>query len=131
MVERAGLETPNLEFAGSNPISKLLLIRRSFLFCLFHFTKLLFCRVLASVSEAQLRLCIRKSLKICSGSNLLFRCLSFDISFQIQFISFVKRKANHTIEQLNSNIYEKRDRSFSSKMEFNDQISYLNKSLTF
>ena len=48
------------EIAGSNPIrSKFLLIRGLFLFFILHFIKLLFCRVLASVCEAQLRSCVR------------------------------------------------------------------------
>ena len=38
-----------------------------------------------------------KNLKICSRSNLIFRGSTFDF-FKVQFISFVKWKANSTIE---------------------------------
>ena len=42
----------------------------------------------------------RKSLEICSGSNLLFRGSTFDFFFfEVQFISFIKGKSNSTIEQ--------------------------------
>ena len=59
MAERAGCETPNIEVAGADPIHcKVLLIRGLFPFLIL-LIKLLFCRVLASVCEAQLRLCVQ------------------------------------------------------------------------
>ena len=53
-----------------------------------------------------------KSLKICSRFNLLFRRFSFDF-FQVQFISFVERKANYTIEEQKCKFYKKRGPNFS------------------
>ena len=40
----------------------------------------------------------KKSLKKCSGSNLIFRCLTFDFSLSLIHF-FVKRKANSAIKQ--------------------------------
>ena len=67
MAERAGRETPNLDVEGSNLIRcKVLLIRGLFLFLRFSIYKgaflswsRYFCRGLASVCEAQLRLCVK------------------------------------------------------------------------
>ena len=71
-----------------------------------------------------------KSLKICSRSILIFRCLTSDF-FLIQCISIVKRKANSTIEQQNCKGREKRDRLLISKMEMKCQVSQQNKSFTY
>ena len=49
------------------------------------------------------------------------------ISFQVQPISIVKRKANSIIEQKKCKRQEKRDRLLISKMEINYQISQRNK----
>ena len=51
--------------------------------------------------------------------------LRFDRSFfiQVQFISFVKRKANSTIEQQKCKGHEKRGRLLVSKVDLNYQIS--------
>ena len=49
------------------------------------------------------------------------------IYFQVQFIFFVKRKSNSTIEQQKCN--EKFDRHLVSKVEFNFQISQRKKSI--
>ena len=50
----------------------------------------------------------RKIFEICSGSNLIFRCLFFHF-FQVLFFSVIKRKANSTIEQQKCSAQEKRD----------------------
>ena len=49
-----------------------------------------------------------KSLKLCTRS-FFFDFLRFDF-FQVQFISFVKRKTKFTIEQKKGKGHEKRDR---------------------
>ena len=51
--------------------------------------------------------------------------------FQVQFISFVKRNANFTIEQQKFKGHEKCNRYLVSKVEFNFQISQRNENLTF
>ena len=48
------------------------------------------------------------------------------ISFQVQLNSFVKKKANSSIEQRNCKSYEKREWILISKMEINYQISQRN-----
>ena len=48
------------------------------------------------------------------------------ISFQVQLISFVKKKANSSIERRNCKSYEKREWIPISKMEINYQISQRN-----
>ena len=59
MAERAGHEIPNLDVAGSNPISiKVLLIQGLFLFFSISLYEAVFCRVLACVCEAQLQICV-------------------------------------------------------------------------
>ena len=50
--------------------------------------------------------------------NLIFRSLNL-IALKLRFISFVKRKANSTIEQKRCKCHEKRDRLLVLKMEFN------------
>ena len=62
-----------------------------------------------------------KSLKICSRSILIFCCLTFGFFFE--FISFVEKKINSTIEQQNCKGHEKRDRLLVSKVLNNHQIS--------
>ena len=57
----------------------------------------------------------RKSLKISSGSKLHFCGLTFDFFFKVQFISFVERRANSTIEQRKCKGDKKRNRLLVSK----------------
>ena len=72
---------------------------------------------------------LRKSLKICSGSNLLFRGVNFDLfSSSVHF--FLARRANSTVEQQKCKGHEKHDRLLVSKVEFNFQISHRNKNFT-
>ena len=60
-----------------------------------------------------------------SRKTLIFRGLTFD------FFSFVKRKANSTIERQKCKGHEKPDRLLISLMEFNYQISQRNKNFTY
>ena len=61
VAERTGCYTPIFEVADSKPICiEVLLTRGLILFLLFHLVKRLFCRVLASLCEAQLRLYVMK-----------------------------------------------------------------------
>ena len=62
----------------------------------------------------------RKSLKICSGSNVLFRGLTSDFF-----------KANSIIELRKCKEHEKCDRFLVSKLEFNYRISRRNKNFTY
>ena len=48
------------------------------------------------------------------------------ISFQVQLISFIKRKANSTIEQPKCKGHEKHDTLLVSKWDLNYQIFQLN-----
>ena len=78
MNERVGRETSILEVAGSKPKhNKVLLIRGFFYFFLFHFIKVLFCRVVASDCEAQLHLCINIGTLRKSLSFVFVVCISF------------------------------------------------------
>ena len=71
-----------------------------------------------------------KNLKISSGSNLIFRVLTFDL-LSVQFISFVKRKANSTTKEQKCKGHKKRDRILFSKVDFNFQIFQRNKKITY
>ena len=53
------------------------------------------------------------------------------ISFKVQCISFVKKKANSIIDQPKCKCHEKRDRLLISKIEINYKISRRNKNLTY
>ena len=53
------------------------------------------------------------------------------ISFELQFISFVKRKENSTMEQRKCKGHEKRDRLLVTKVVFNFQISLRNWKLIY
>ena len=64
----------------------------------------------------------QENLKICSGSNLTYRGLTFDFFlFSVHFL--FKRQANSTIEQLKCEGHKKRDRLLISKVKFNFEIS--------
>ena len=56
-----------------------------------------------------------KVLKLVQAIFLAVRLL---ISFQVQFVSFAKRKATSTIEEQKLKSHEKRDRLLTSNMEF-------------
>ena len=66
-----------------------------------------------------------KVLKFVQAQIYFFCCLNFDF-FLVQFISFVKRKANSTIEPRAERL-EKRDRLLVSKLKSRFQISQRNK----
>ena len=66
----------------------------------------------------------RKSLIVCSGSNLIFAILLL-ISLQVHFICFVKRKEISTIEQRKFKGHKKRDQIPVSKMDFPSEIKIL------
>ena len=69
------------------------------------------------------------SLKVCSRTILIIRCLSFDF-FLSSLISYVKRNANATIEQQKCKGLKNLDRLLILKMEFNNQIFQRNENLT-
>ena len=62
--------------------------------------------------------CYWKNFKVCSRSNIIFRGLLSDIFFLVKFISFVKRKANSTIDEQKCKGHEKRDQLLVSKVFF-------------
>ena len=66
----------------------------------------------------------RLSCFVSSGAKLIFASV-------FQFIYFVKRKANSTIEQQKGKGHEKRDPLLISKREFGYQIFQRNKSITY
>ena len=64
-------------------------------------------------------------------AQIYFFAVRLLISFQVLFISIVKRKAKSTIEQEKYKGYEKRDRILASKVKFNFQIFQRNKKITY
>ena len=50
---------------------------------------------------------------------------------EVQFVSFVERKANSTIEHQNCEGHKKRDQLLVSKADLHFQISQLNKNFTY
>ena len=68
---------------------------------------------------------LRKSLKICLGSSLLFRSLTFDC-FSVQFTSFVTRPSNFLSNSKSEKGHEIGNRLPISKMSFNYPISHRN-----
>ena len=66
-----------------------------------------------------------RSLKICSGSNILFHGLSFDFFLSSVYL-FVERKANSAIEPQKVMVMKNEFVFLVQKMEFNYQISQRN-----